>query len=470
VQGKVLRSAGVGLGMLFVVVAAGHPGAVSAAAAGPAWTAYVATAQGVDPIDTATNTAGDAISGHGLGPVQLAVTPDDSTVYVVNDTFSTVIPMDTANNTPGTPIPVGDDPYGIAVTPDGATVYVASQRSDTVAAIDTATNTVRATIPVAGEPTGVAITPDGKTVYVSDFEANTVTPIDIATNTAGTPIPVGVQPAQLAITPDGSTAYVADAGAGTVTPIDLAANTVGTPITVVSPSAYESLFAMAMTPDGSTVYAVSPSAANVTPIDTATNTIGTPIPLPIDPTGIGITPDGTTAYVAWQGGVVSLNLATGTVGVEVAGITADPDGIAVSPDQAPIASLAVVAGQPGATTNFHASDRHVAFGSVAGYAWNFGDGTSARSTTPNTSHVYARAGSYRVTVTETTTGGTSTNQVFTGQTVSRNGSRAAVASATFNVGAEVSIPDTGAGLLVPAGVLVLLGLTLAVLGVVRRRR
>jgi YVTN family beta-propeller protein len=176
VQGKVLRSAGVGLGMLFVVVAAGHPGAVSAAAAGPAWTAYVATAQGVDPIDTATNTAGDAISGHGLGPVQLAVTPDDSTVYVVNDTFSTVIPMDTANNTPGTPIPVGDDPYGIAVTPDGATVYVASQRSDTVAAIDTATNTVRATIPVAGEPTGVAITPDGKTVYVSDFEANTVTP------------------------------------------------------------------------------------------------------------------------------------------------------------------------------------------------------------------------------------------------------------------------------------------------------
>jgi YVTN family beta-propeller protein len=468
VQGKVLRSAGVGLGMLFAVAYAAHPGV--AAAAGPAWTAYVATAQGVDPIDTATNTAGGAITGHGLGPVQLAVTPDDGTVYVVNDTFSTVIPIDTATNTPGTPIPVGDDPYGIAITPDGATVYVASQRSDTVAAIDTATNTVKATIAVAGSPTGVAITPDGRTVYVSDFDANTVTPIDVATNRTGTPIPVGTQPAQLAITPDGSTAYVADAGAGTVTPIDLATDTVGTPIAVVSGPAWELLFGMAMSPDGTTVYALSPSAGTVIPIDTATNTVGTPIPVPIDPSGIAITPDGSTAYIAWQGGVVSVNLVTGTVGAEVVGISADPDGIAVSPDQAPVATLAVVAGQPGAPTSFHASARHVAFGTVARYAWTFGDGATVRTTAPNTSHVYARAGTYRVTVTETTTGGTSTSQVFTGQTVSRNGSRAAVASETFGVDVQVGVPDTGAGLLVPAGVLVLIGITLAVLGVVRRRR
>jgi YVTN family beta-propeller protein len=465
VQGKVLRSAGVGLGMLFVVVTAGHPGAVSAAAAGPAWTAYVATAQGVDPIDTATNTAGDAISGHGLGPVQLAVTPDDGTVYVVNDTFDTVIPIATATNTPGTPIPVGDDPYGIAVTPDGATVYVASQRSNTVAAIDTATNTVRATIAVAGGPSGVAITPDGKTVYVSDFDASTVTPIDIATNRAGTPIPVGVQPGNLAITPDGSTAYVAGPGSDTVTPIDLATNTAGTPIAIVGNSLGGSL---AMSPDGATLYVITNSG--VVPIDTATQTVGTPISTPIGSIGIAITPNGDTAYVSYEGGVVSVNLLTDSVVADVTSITVDPDGIAVSPDQAPVATVAVVAGQPGATTSFHASARHVAFGSVGGYAWNFGDGTSARTTTSNTTHVYARGGTYRVTVTETTTGGTSTSQVFTGQTVSRNGSRAAVASASFSVGAQVGIPDTGAGLLVPAGVLVLLGLTLAVLGVVRRRR
>jgi YVTN family beta-propeller protein len=452
--------------MLFVVVAATHPG--SAAAAGPAWTAYVATAQGVDPIDTATNTAGDAISNHLFGPVQLAVTPDDSTVYVVSGSVDTVIPIDTATNTPGTPIPVGDDPYGIAVTPNGATVYVASQRSNTVAAIDTATNSVRATIAVAGEPTGIAITPDGRTVYVSDFDANTVTPIDIATNAAGTPIPVGVQPAEIAITPDGSTAYVADSGASTVTPIDLATSTAGTPITLVG--AGGSPFAMAMSPDGATVYAASADGNTITPIDTGTNTAGTPIPVPIGPYGIAITPDGTTAYVAYEGGVFTINLATDTVGADVVGISADPDGIAVSPDQAPIASLSVVAGQPGAATSFHASARHVAFGSVAGYAWNFGDGALAHTSMPNTTHVYARAGTYRATVTETTTGGTSTNQVFTGQTVSRNGSRAAIASATFGVDVQVGVPDTGAGLVLPAGVIVLLGLTLAMLAVMRRRR
>jgi YVTN family beta-propeller protein len=49
----------------------------------------------------------------------------------------------TATNTVvGSPITVGNDPYGVAVTPDGSKVYVANLADGTVTVISTATNTV----------------------------------------------------------------------------------------------------------------------------------------------------------------------------------------------------------------------------------------------------------------------------------------------------------------------------------------
>ena len=50
--------------------------------------------------------------------------------------------IDTATNAVvGSPIAVGDAPFGVAVTPDGSRVYVANAGDD-VSVIDTATNTV----------------------------------------------------------------------------------------------------------------------------------------------------------------------------------------------------------------------------------------------------------------------------------------------------------------------------------------
>jgi PKD repeat protein len=44
------------------------------------------------------------------------------------------------------------------------------------------------------------------------------------------------------------------------------------------------------------------------------------------------------------------------------------------------------------------------------------------STSPTISHVYANSGTYTVKLTVTDAAGTSTTKVFTGQTMSRNGS------------------------------------------------
>jgi len=73
--------------------------------------------------------------------------------------------------------------------------------SGTVVPIATATNTAGTPIPVGRAPSAIAITPDGTTAYVANFLSGTVTPIDIATNTAGAPIPVGIYPRAIAVTP-----------------------------------------------------------------------------------------------------------------------------------------------------------------------------------------------------------------------------------------------------------------------------
>jgi YVTN family beta-propeller protein len=269
----------------------------------------VTTPQGT----SATNAPGDQFS-------YLSVSP---TAYVANFNDNTVTPIDTANNTPGTPIRVGVNPIAIVITPGAASAYVANEGDNTVTPIDTANNTPGTPIQVGNSPDAIAMTPDGPTAYVANSGVGTVTPIDTATNTPGLPIPVGDGPSAIAITPNGPTAYVANFLDGTVTPIDTATNTAGTPIPVGN---YPS--AIAITPDGSTAYVANSGDGDVTPIDTATDTAGTTIPVgnspgaiaisyvPVRPTVTGVAPDnGSTA-----GGTALIITGTGFMGATAADI------------------------------------------------------------------------------------------------------------------------------------------------------
>ena len=111
-----------------------------------------------------------------------------------------MVPISTATNTAGAPIPVGGSPVAIAVTPDGRTAYVASRTPGTVTAISTATNAVVGALSVGALLDSIAITPDGKTAYVADA-AGVLIPVSTATNTAGPPIPAGNRPVAVAIAP-----------------------------------------------------------------------------------------------------------------------------------------------------------------------------------------------------------------------------------------------------------------------------
>lgn len=332
------------------------------------------------------------------------------TVYVVNNGgFGSVVPIDAATGTAGSSIPVGDTlgtaPHGIAITPDGKTAYVANQGSNSVTPIDIATGTPGTPIPVGSGPSGIATTPDGKTVYVANSSSQSVTPIDTATNTAGPAIPIQLFPEAIAITPDGKTAYVASGGiTGLLTPIDTATNTLGAPLAFGGIPGQ-----MAITPDGKTVYVIvevtqgpDAGATFVARFDTATNTEST--------------------------------------------LISDDDaaGIAVLPDQGPVAAFSATTATAGQATAFDASASSDPDGKVASYRWDFGDGITQTTNTPTVSHSYATPGSYKVTLTVTDNDGCSTTVVFTGQTASCNGGPRAQTTHTVTVTSPPAPPTAPA--------------------------
>ena len=71
-------------------------------------------------------------------------------------------------------------------------------------------------------------------------------------------------------------------------------------------------------------------------------------------------------------------------------------------------------------------------GSIASYAWNFGDGTTG--TGESLPHTYAKPGTYSVTLTVTNSAGTSTEIIFpTGQTVLNDGGPSATITQILTV-------------------------------------
>ena len=342
----------------------------------------------------------------------VAVSPDGTTAYVANSGNNTVSIVPIAGGAVTT-VAVGTNPEAVAVTPDGQLVYVANTGSASVSVISTVTRTVVGTIDLPtttadpADPSALSVTPDGSTVWVAATGTDAVYPIAVAPGggTLGGPVTVGIAPDALAVTPDGSVLLVANGGSGSVTPIGL---------TVPN------------TPD-----------------------VGAPEQVGGNPDALAVTPDGTTVLVAEASAgelaELSVGLTAGrpalTAGPTIAlGAGSSPHGVAVMPDQHPVASLTVTPAEAGSATLLDASSSFAPSSAIASYLFTFGDGSPSvlsPASVPAVSHVYAKAGSYTATVTVTDVDGTSTSSVFTGQTASGAGGPTAEASQTFAISAPV---------------------------------
>jgi len=271
-------------------------------------TAYVLAAGGeVIPVDLARGRPGKLIR---TGADQMVITPDGKTVYAFNDYSRTVLPIQTATGTALKPITVGqrrDGTVDIAVSPDNATVYALSGNlskfGGQITPISTATNTAEQPIKLRGGVMDIAISPSGQTAYVTDYTKQNrydLLPVDLATRKVLRPI---ILPARLyavssvAFSPDGSMAYIAiganpDSHLGAeLVPIRTATNTGLPPVHL--PISHPSC--IAVSPDSSTVYVSGELLSNwlkyaVFPIRVGAKSAGRAIAVPDNPVAMVFAP------------------------------------------------------------------------------------------------------------------------------------------------------------------------------------
>ncbi len=247
------------------------------------------------------------------------------------------------------PVPA---PVHSTFVPRGPIGYVVCPTAVTPVELATRTAEDPITLPVVGTPAlgddAIATSADGKWAYVVTRAAgsgrateNVVIPIDLATQQASRPIPIPGDGGThaIAVLPNG---IVLAASGSTVVPVNSVTGEVGTPLDI---GAGRTIFGMALSPTGPTLYVLF--AGGVVPVDTANATAGPVIPTGLavssvySPHGVVVSADGSTVYVAGQGGadyggrVLPIVAATGAVrpatGFDRFGIS-DPAAVAVTAD------------------------------------------------------------------------------------------------------------------------------------------
>jgi 6-phosphogluconolactonase (cycloisomerase 2 family) len=415
----------------------------------------------VAAFDIAANGAlsplGSPVGTGGMTAGAIAITPDSRRLYVVNEGSDSVtgfaIDATGTLSSIGAPMPSGGDaPTSLAVAPDGGHLYVGQTNSAEVSTFAIAANgrlsAVGAPVSSGGNNvSGVAVAPDGRHLYASNQGSHDVTRFAIGANGAptavGAPTPTGAnEPSAIAIRPSGRNLYTANADGQSVSAFSVAASgalaSLGAPVDTGGTDPTR----LAVTPSGNHLYASNSNSANVSTLAIsaagAVSTVGTPTATGGNfPGSLAVTPNGSFLYAGLFGPDRVAGFETGD-GASLAAISGSPfasgidgpSGLAITPDQGPTARFTVARRKKPKRVRFDGTGSTDPDGTVTEWAWDFGDGkTSAMGSgggdDPTVGHKYAKKGVYTATLTVTDNEGCSTAQIFTGQTVSCNGSGAA---------------------------------------------
>jgi DNA-binding beta-propeller fold protein YncE len=200
--------------------------------------------------------------GANLGPAGIAVTPDNSAVYVaasdrsgggpdssvivLNSQFDTITAVTRLYNDFPANTEQDNNAIGVAITPDNLLVFISNfgltSTDGTVSVVSTLTNTQVGelhTAQIGPRPVNVAITKDGKELWVANsgqapaFNNGTVTVVATSNGAGIRLINTGGSPNQIVFSTDGKTAYVLNAGpagnTGFVDVIDVATHNITNP-------------------------------------------------------------------------------------------------------------------------------------------------------------------------------------------------------------------------------------------------
>ncbi|HEY0869882.1 MAG TPA: PKD domain-containing protein, partial [Acidothermaceae bacterium] len=402
--------------------------AMAAASASAAQLAVVAEhdTDHVSFVNTATYQLVGGPVAAGEGPTSVAITPDAKYAYVTDSEGETVSVIETGLRHPIATIEkVGKEPFGIAITPDGKYAYVTARGSNQVAVISTQTKEVVKSITVGVEPTGVAISPTGKFAYVANYADSDVEVINTETMTLvpGKPIKVGEGPMEIEFTPAG-TAYVVDEIGKKVSAI----NTVNKEVTEIPLSSKSGEpQGIAISPDGTEAYVVGLGAGPISVIDTGTNQVTGEVKVAGEPQEVAFAANGNTAYVTENEphqvqtiDVDTRQTAGSPIGLPGLSLT----GIALTPDQSPVAAFTSPRATVGVPAPFDGSASTDADGTIASYNWTVEDGRDA--TGVSAVHTFLTAGTFNAKLTVVDDEGCGEAMVFTGRTAYCSGGASSV--------------------------------------------
>jgi YVTN family beta-propeller protein len=367
------------------------------------------TGGSLTPINVVTNAALSSFPSQGTFPNAMVLAPDSSAVYIANDNDGIVSGIDTTSGSPLWTYSTGGNPSTLAITPGGALLGVTDTATSEVIFLNTTTGLLNNQSSVGVSQDCIVLDSSNTTAYIANNNSGSISVMSPYTGTSATLVTVGNNPTALALTPDSTKLYVVNAADNTVSVINTESNTVTATVSVgVFPKNIMIL------PDGTKGYVANNTSGTVSIINTSNNSVSTlSTGIESNPYALGFLPDGSKAYVANAGSdsVSIIDTSTDTVLATLA-VGLFPCSIAISPDQAPLASFSYQVSGSGQTVTFDASDSASPVGTIASYFWDFGDGSTLETSSATTSHVYTSGGSYEITLTVTNSAGTSTEQIF----------------------------------------------------------
>ena len=271
----------------------------------------------VSAIDTASETKLDELVV-GRDPRILTIGPDGQRLYVTSRASATLTILATQPFSIRTKLRVGPEPYGVVADPNGRLVYVAASGAARIDVVDTELAQVVDTIATQARPKGLAIATDGTRLYVTHFLSGAVSVIDLTDRSVRAVIATGPESniaQRIVVSPTNNRAYLPHIRSNVSNPHPLFDTTLFPVVSVVDLTTDQHLlherlelsvvdqpvnlpFDLALSSDGQRAHLVYLGSGDMSVIDLESRTVLAHLEVGDGPRGIVLTPDDRTAYVA----------------------------------------------------------------------------------------------------------------------------------------------------------------------------
>ena len=199
------RARGIGLQLLKSVAVGKRPGEMCLDPSGKRIFVGQITEKSVAELDLASQSVVATMTDPDLKtPDGCTVSPDSSTLYLIDSTGDAVFAFSTSSHKLVAKIPVGKEPRRALFTPDGKTLLVSNAHSDTISVIDPATAKVVREIKTGKEPRDMLWTPDGKYLVVALVVDDSIAYFNADSLAFERQVGTERSPQRLAISPDGA--------------------------------------------------------------------------------------------------------------------------------------------------------------------------------------------------------------------------------------------------------------------------